>query len=57
MSNEQAPKIRRAGAYIVKAAESRPSKARSSSNGQCTGQTPPSSADKRLARALLKKRS
>jgi hypothetical protein len=51
MRNQQSTKIRRAGAYIVKAAESRPSRVLSESNGRSTT---PSSADKRLAQALLK---
>jgi hypothetical protein len=50
MRNQQTPKIRRAGAYIVKAAESRPSRVVSKSDGRIST---PSSADKRLAHALL----
>jgi hypothetical protein len=50
MRNQQTPKIRRAGAYIVKAAESRPSRVLAKSDGRMST---PSSADKRLAHALL----
>jgi hypothetical protein len=51
MRNHQSPKIRRAGAYIVKAAESRPSRVLAKSDGRIST---PSSDDKRLAHALLK---
>ena len=51
MRNQQSPKIRRAGAYIVKAAESRPSRVAAKANGRIST---PNSDDKRLAHALLK---
>ncbi len=51
MRNQQSTSIRRAGAYIVKAAESRPSRVLSKSDGRTST---PSSDDKRLAQALLK---
>jgi hypothetical protein len=51
MRNQQTTKIRRAGAYIVKAAESRPSRVLAKSAGRIST---PSSDDRRLADALLK---
>jgi hypothetical protein len=51
MRVQQSTKIRRAGAYIVKAAESRPSRVHAKSDGRVST---PSGDDKRLARALLK---
>jgi len=53
MRNSPSTKIRRAGAYIVKAAESRPSRVVSKSDGRAST---PSGDDKRLAHALLKSR-
>lgn len=50
MRNGQLIKISRAGAYIVKAAESRPSRVLSKPHGRIST---PSSDDKRLAHALL----
>lgn len=50
MSHQPSTRIRRAGAYIVKAAESRPSRVVSKSDGRTST---PSGADKRLAQALL----
>ena len=50
MSN-RSMKARRAGAYIVKAAESRPSRVASKSGSRTST---PSGNDKRLAHALLK---
>lgn len=44
-------KARRAGAYIVKAAESRPAKVAAKPDGRSSA---PSREDKRLASALLK---
>lgn len=51
MSNQPPTRIRRAGAYIVKAAESRPSRVVSKPAGRAST---PSGDDKRLAQALLK---
>jgi hypothetical protein len=51
MRNSSSTKVRRAGAYIVKAAESRPSRVDSKSDGR---KSTPSGEDKRLAQALLK---
>jgi hypothetical protein len=51
MQKQPSPKIRRAGAYVVKAAESRPSRVAAKANGRIVT---PSSDDKRLAHALLK---
>lgn len=52
MTNEPSGSIRRNGAYVVKAAESRPSRVvASKSDGRSRT---PSSEDKKLARALLK---
>lgn len=53
MRNQSPTKIRRAGAYIVKAAESRPSRVVSKPDAR---PSTPSRDDKRLAEALLKTR-
>jgi hypothetical protein len=53
MANQRSPKIRRAGSYVVKAAESRPSEVRGKRNGRVST---PSTSDKELARYLLSTR-
>lgn len=51
MSDQRSPKIRRAGAYVVKAGESRPSPVAAKSDGHTS---PPTNRDKTLAQELLK---
>lgn len=51
MGNQSSKKIRRAGAYVINAAESRPSRVPSKSDQRVTT---PSGNDKTLARELLK---
>jgi len=51
MAKQQSTKVRRAGAYIVKAAESRPSGVAGKASGRSST---PSTDDKNLAVALLR---
>lgn len=51
MSKKQSPRVSRHGAYIVKAAESRPSRVTPKSDAR---PSKPSEGDKVLARALMK---
>jgi hypothetical protein len=54
MAKQRSTKIRRTGAYIVKAAESRPSRVAAKDG---VARSTPNTSDKRLAGALLKVKS
>jgi hypothetical protein len=54
MSKHRSIKVRRAGAYVVKAAESPSSRVKSNSTGR---QSTPSPSDKHLARAVRRSKT